>query len=59
MTVGDGLAVVAILAWLSIAVGPWWLGPVILAGAELLNAYLRRRRSLRGERTQCTRTPDA
>jgi len=29
LNLGDGIAVVLILVWLSVGVGPWWLGWVI------------------------------
>ncbi len=37
MKFGDGLGIIAILVWLSIAVGPWWVGLAILAGVTVVN----------------------
>lgn len=37
MKLGDRVAILAILVWLSVAAGPAWVGMTILAGALALN----------------------
>ncbi len=47
MKFGDGLGILAILAWLSFAVGPWWVGLTILVGVTIVNTIqdsVRRKR---------------
>ena len=34
---GDGLTIVAMLVWLSVSVGPWWLGLLIFVVAWVVN----------------------
>ncbi len=37
MKFGDGLGIIAMLVWLSIAVGPWWVGLAIFGGVAVAN----------------------
>lgn len=40
---GDDLLVLALWLWLTIAVGPWWLGVSLFVGAGAINfIWLRR-----------------
>ncbi len=41
---GDGWLSLAVLVWLSYAVGPWWLGVVLFGVAGFLN-YVEERMS--------------
>lgn len=44
MKVGDELLLIALLVWLSVRVGPWWLGVVLFVAAWVVNlifAYKR------------------
>lgn len=34
---GDALGHLAIVVWLSVAVGPWWVGLVLLAAIIIIN----------------------
>lgn len=34
---GDALGIYAIIIWLSVGVGPWWLGVVLVVGAAVIN----------------------
>lgn len=36
---GDGIVLLLILLWLSITVGPWWLGVAIFALGVLVNHF--------------------
>lgn len=37
---GDGLAHLAVLVWLSVAVGPWWVGLTIFLVAIAVNVVV-------------------
>lgn len=37
MKLGDAATILAMLAWLSASVGPWWLGLVLFFGGMLIN----------------------
>lgn len=37
MKPGDGLLLIALLVWLSVRVGPWWLGVVLFVAAWVVN----------------------
>lgn len=37
MRAGTGLATAALVVWVSVAVGPWWLGLVLFLGAWVVN----------------------
>lgn len=39
MKLGDGLALLALMIWVMVSVGPIWLGFVILIGAWVLNLF--------------------
>ena len=40
---GDAMFVFAIWAWMTVSVGPWWVGVLILFAGSLLNAIESRR----------------
>lgn len=37
MKLGDTLIPLALLAWMAVTVGPWWIGAAIFCGAFALN----------------------
>ena len=37
MKLGDGVVCLAMLVWLTVAVGPWWVGVTLFCGAMVLN----------------------
>lgn len=39
MPLGDGVLLLAMLIWLSVGVGPWWLGVVLFFGAMIVNFF--------------------
>jgi len=39
MKLGDGLLCLAMLIWLSVSVGPWWLGVALFVGAGFVNYW--------------------
>ena len=46
MPLGDGLGILAMLVWLSVSVGPWWIGAVVFFGVLVVNIWdqnIRRR----------------
>jgi hypothetical protein len=42
MKLGDGIAIAGMLIWLSVSVGPWWLGAVLFVVAWWVNVLMRR-----------------
>ncbi len=38
---GDGLLHLAVLVWVSVGVGPWWVGVVLFVGALAVNLAQR------------------
>lgn len=39
---GDGLLFLALLVWMSVSVGPWWVGVMLFAGAYGINIWEQR-----------------
>ena len=37
MKLGDGIVIAGMLIWLSVSVGPWWVGLLLFAGAWVAN----------------------
>jgi len=42
MKLGDGLLCLAMLVWISIAVGPWWVGLLLFVSAGIINYAMDR-----------------
>ena len=40
MRLGDGVMVIGMLAWLAVAVGPWWIAPALFALAWIINVVV-------------------
>lgn len=37
MKIGDGLLIIGLLVWVSVAIGPGWIGIALFLGAWLVN----------------------
>lgn len=40
MKAGDGVLLLGLFAWMTVSVGPWWVGAGIFAAGWLLNAVV-------------------
>jgi hypothetical protein len=50
MKLGDAMLALALLVWMSLSVGPWWVGLLLLVGAWALNlAEILLRRTNHGD----------